>query len=147
MGDAVKGQKICANQQGVGCIKCHAVQGNGGKIGPDLVGIATRYPKDELIRSVLEPSNRIASGYEVLTVVTTEGKVISGIMKQDSPAGVELLDDKGQPHKIAANDIEEKQKSSLSLMPNGLKDGLTLQDFADIVAYLESLKQAPEAKK
>jgi putative membrane-bound dehydrogenase-like protein len=146
-GDADKGQKIFSNMQGVACIKCHSVQGTGGKIGPDLVGIALRYPKDELIRSVLEPSNRIASGYEVLTVLTNDGKVVNGLIKSDSPDGVELLDALGNTHKIKAADIDEKQRGSVSLMPNGLKDGMSLQDFADIVAYLESLKQQPEVKK
>jgi hypothetical protein len=50
-------------------------------------------------------------------------------------------------HKIAASDIDEKSRSPVSLMPDGLKDGLTLEDFADIVAYLESLKQQPNGTK
>ena len=58
-GNAAKGKTIFDNPQGVGCIKCHAVSGTGGKVGPDLVGIGARYPKDELIRSILDLQEKI----------------------------------------------------------------------------------------
>lgn len=146
-GTPARGKVIFENPQGVACAKCHAVGGIGGKIGPDLIGIAARYQREELIRSVLEPSNRIANGYDVYVVVTNSGQVIHGLLKSESPDGVELLDAKGTVHKIATSDIDEKSRSPVSLMPNGLKDGLTLEDFADIVAYLDSLKQQPQESK
>lgn len=142
-GNVEAGRKIFANAQGVGCIKCHSVDKEGGKVGPDLTGIAIKYPRAELIRSVLEPSNRIASGYDTTTVVTDEGKVITGLLKSETPQELELLLADGKSAKVSIDSIEERQKSSLSLMPNGLKDGMTLEDFASIVAYLESLKQPP----
>ncbi len=145
-GDAERGGKIFANPQGVACVKCHAVSGTGGKVGPDLVGIGARYPRDELMRSILEPSNRIANGYDVMTVVTNDGKSLTGILKLDSPEAVELMTVEGNQIRIPNDDIDEKLKSPVSLMPNGLKDGLTLQDFADITAFLESLKQSPAMK-
>ena len=145
-GDAERGGKIFANPQGVACVKCHAVGGTGGKVGPDLVGIGVRYNRDELMRSILEPSNRIANGYDVMTVVTNDGKSITGILKLDSPEAVELMTVEGKQIRIPNDDIDEKLKSPVSLMPNGLKDGMTLQDFADIVAFLESLKQPPVMK-
>lgn len=145
-GDADRGGKIFANPQGVACVKCHAVSGTGGKVGPDLIGIGARYPRDELMRSILEPSNRIANGYDVMTVITNDGKSLTGILKLDSPEAVELMTVEGKQIRIPNADIDEKLKSPVSLMPNGLKDGMTLQDFADIVAYLESLKQPPATK-
>lgn len=139
-GDADRGKKIFDNPQGVGCVKCHAVGGTGGKVGPDLVGIGARYPREELVRSILEPSSRIANGFDTGVVSTADGKVITGVLKLDSPEAVELMLADGKLVRIAAADIDEKSRSPVSTMPNGLKDGLTLQDFADIVAYLEKLK-------
>ncbi len=141
-GDALNGQKIFENPKGVGCVKCHAVSGVGGKVGPDLVGIGARYPKDELIRSILEPSARIANGFDTAIIETKDGRVITGVLKLDSPEAVELMTNEGKTIRIPADEIEDKARSPVSTMPNGIKDGLTLQDFADIVAYLESLKQA-----
>ncbi len=139
-GNAIRGQEIFNNKEGVGCIKCHAVAATGGKVGPDLLGIGVRYPKDELIRSILEPSARIANGYDTGIILSADGQVITGIIKLDSPEAVELMTADGKTVRIAADDIEKFNRSPVSTMPNGIKDGLTLQDFADIVAYLESLK-------
>jgi hypothetical protein len=68
---------------------------------------------------------------------------LQGIVKSDGPAGVELFTAEAKKLTIPAAEIESKQQTNLSLMPNGLKDGMTLEDFCDIVAYLESLKDAP----
>src|SRR5262245_31886653 len=64
-GKPASGRRLFADLKGVACINCHSVAGEGGKVGPDLAGIAAKYPRDELIRSVLEPSNRIADGYQM----------------------------------------------------------------------------------
>jgi putative membrane-bound dehydrogenase-like protein len=140
-GDAVRGQKLFADIKGIGCLKCHAVGGQGGMVGPDLIGVGAKYPREELIRSVLEPSNRVADGFRATTIITAEGKVLQGLVKSDTDAGLELLDAEGKLISIPADQIDERETSNLSLMPNGLKDGMTLEDFANIVAYLESLKQ------
>ncbi|HVW02339.1 MAG TPA: c-type cytochrome, partial [Planctomycetaceae bacterium] len=144
-GNPERGRSLFADTKGIGCIKCHAVGGEGGKIGPDLTGVGAKYPREELMRSVLEPSNRIAMGYEMTTIVTVDGRVINAIVKSETAEEIELADAEGKIIKLKPDDIDERVKSNLSMMPNGLKDGLTLQDFADIIAYLESLKQSAPA--
>jgi putative heme-binding domain-containing protein len=141
-GNAEKGKQIFNDMKGVGCVKCHAVAGVGAKIGPDLVGIGSKYPREELIRSVLEPSNRVAESYAVTNIVTDAGQVLSGLVQSENETELDLVDAAGKVTKIKKSEIEERNKTSVSLMPNGLKDGLTLADFADVIAYLESLKQA-----
>jgi putative heme-binding domain-containing protein len=68
--------------------------------------------------------------------------VLSGIVQSENETELELVDANGKVTKIQKDSIEDRQKTSVSLMPNGLKDGMTLADFADVIAYLESLKQA-----
>ena len=142
-GNAEKGAELFFAKDGVGCVKCHSVGDRGeAKVGPNLLGVGAKYAREELIRSVLEPSNRIVSGYELTIVVTTAGKVVQGILKSESDAGVELTQNDGTVILIPKPEIDEQQRSALSAMPNGLEKGMTLADFADIVAYLESQKQA-----
>lgn len=141
-GDAARGRKFFENTQGAACVKCHAVSGVGGKVGPDLVGIGSKYPREELIRSILEPSQRIANGYDTGVVMTADGTVVTGVLKLESPEAVELMTADGKNVRIADDEIEDFKRSPLSSMPNGIQEGMTLQDFADIVAYLESLKIA-----
>lgn len=149
-GDTGRGRQVFADLKGVGCSRCHAVRGEGAalNLGPDLAGVGSRYPRAELIRSVLDPSNRIIDGYELTVVTTTAGRVEQGILKSQTREKLVLLTAEGQTIELRADQIEEQRKSKLSPMPAGLVDGMTLQDFADLIAYLESLKDAgPPATK
>jgi putative membrane-bound dehydrogenase-like protein len=140
-GDDLRGLALFNDLKGVACVKCHAVKGQGGKIGPDLLGVGAKYPREELIRSVLEPSARVAESFQVQTIVTDEGTILTGVVKSENEKDVELVDANGKSTVVPKDAIEERTRSTVSLMPNGLKDGMSLQDFADIVAFLESLKQ------
>ena len=139
-GDAARGKTLFFDMKGVGCVKCHAIAGQGSKVGPELSNIGAKYPREELIRSVLEPSNRVAEAFRVTTALLADGSVKQGIIKTDNDQVLELIDVEGKTISIPKADIDEHKTSNLSLMPNGLKDGLTVQDFADVIGYLESLK-------
>jgi putative heme-binding domain-containing protein len=145
-GDPARGKALFVDAKGIGCIKCHAVAGQGGAVGPDLTGIATRYSKDELIHSVLYPSAKIFSGYEPTIVATADGKVVTGIVKSEDTETIVLEDAEAVKHTIAKKEIEERKTSDVSLMPNGLAEGLTREDFADLVGYLETLRDPAPAK-
>jgi putative membrane-bound dehydrogenase-like protein len=140
-GDADRGQKLFADTKGLACIKCHAVEGIGGAVGPDLAGIGLKYKRDELMTSVLEPSKVIAQGYETVVVSMKSGKTLTGVFKGETADAIRLADADGKVHTIAKSDIEEKSFSPVSMMPNGLSDGMTLQDFADVIAFLEARRE------
>lgn len=140
-GDAVRGEKLFFDLKGVACAKCHAIAGKGGVVGPDLAGIALRYKKADLITSVLEPSKQIANGYETHVITMNNGNVLTGIFKGDDGETVTLMDAEGKVHKLAKKEIDEKRITPISTMPNGLSDGMTLQDFADLIAYLEARRE------
>jgi putative heme-binding domain-containing protein len=146
-GDAERGRKLFMDQKGLACVKCHAIAGQGGKVGPDLAGIALRYKKEDLMTSILEPSKVIANGYETHIITTTSGSVISGVFKGDDGDSITIMDADGKEHKIAKKDIDERRVSPISTMPNGLADGMTLQDFADLVAFLEARKEELKAPR
>lgn len=142
-GDAAAGQQLFFAERGVGCYKCHKVAGRGSDIGPDLSGIGAKYGREELIRSVLEPSNRVAEAFQVTTILTTDGELLQGIVKTDTDQFIELVDVQGKVQRVELAEVDVRERTPLSLMPNGLKDGLTLEGFADIIAFLESLKAPP----
>ncbi len=74
-GKAERGKALFSDLKGVACIKCHAVAGQGGAVGPELGGVGVKYPREELITSVLYPSQRISSGYEPVILATADGRV------------------------------------------------------------------------
>ena len=91
---------------------------------------------------MLFPSAKIFSGYEPVVVATTDGKVLTGILKSDTPEALEIQDAEAKRIKIAKADIDERKTSDVSLMPNGIVEGISAQDFADLIAYMETLKDA-----
>ncbi len=140
-GDADRGQKLFLDAKGLACAKCHAVSGKGGAVGPDLAGIALKYNREDLMTSVLEPSKVIAQGYETINIFTKSGKALTGVFNGETADAIRFADADGKEHLVPKTDIEEKSFSPVSVMPNGLNDGMSLQDFADVIAYLDARKE------
>jgi putative heme-binding domain-containing protein len=144
-GDAARGQKLFADEQRVACAKCHSVNGKGAKAGPDLFAVGDRFSRRDLIDAVLTPSATIADGYGTILVETKSGEEYQGTLKQVTDAGVELMGGDGKVIRIAAGDIQEQRGSLVSLMPEGLQAGLSVEEFTDLIEYLVSLKEAAHA--
>ena len=143
-GDARAGEAIFFDPKGIGCAKCHAADGRGAaSIGPDLTGLALKYDKAEIVRSVLEPSNRIATGYQPVTLATRDGKVHAGLVRSESESEIELADAGANVTRFPLAEVEERRVGGPSVMPAGLADSLTPVEFADLISYLTSLKSAP----
>ena len=144
-GDADKGRTIF--QGAIGCATCHKAGGKGGDIGPDLTGVAAKYNRAALVESVLYPSRQILDGYASSMVDTKEGESYTGFIRDENARELILLDAAGARHTIAKDQISSRSQSSLSLMPEGLQVGLSLADFSDLIAYLDSLKEKPLGAK
>jgi putative membrane-bound dehydrogenase-like protein len=141
-GSASRGRRLFADLKGLACVKCHAVGKEGGAVGPELSSVGAKYPRDELIAAVLYPSAKISSGYEPAILALADGRILTGIVRGETPEAVEIQDAEAKLLRIKKDEIEERKRSDVSLMPNGLAQGLSTQDFADLIAYLETLKSA-----
>ena len=97
--------------------------------------------------SVLEPSKVIAQGYETIIVTTDQGITLTGVFKGETADAVSLADKDGKLVNVPKKEIDARKFSPVSTMPNGLNDGMTLQDFADVIAFLEARKEAQIAPK
>jgi putative heme-binding domain-containing protein len=139
-GSAARGRVLFSDPKGLACIKCHAVGKDGGAVGPELSSVGAKYPRDELITSVLYPSAKISSGFEPTTFALADGRVLTGIVRTETAGVVEIQDVDAKLVRISKDQIEDRKRSDVSLMPNGLAEGLSPRDFADLIAYLETLK-------
>jgi putative heme-binding domain-containing protein len=145
-GDAARGRKLFEDEAGTGCIRCHSVGGKGGSIGPDLSATGSQFSRELLIESILQPSRAIREGYQVYTIKTRRGDWFDGLHKGENDASVMLLDSAGTLHTIPKTDIVSQRASAVSLMPEGLQNGLSLEEFADLIAYLQTLKSQGRAR-
>ena len=141
-GDPKRGEAIFFDLKGVGCARCHTVAGQGtAAIGPDLTGLAAKYDRAEVIRSVLDPSNRIATGYQPVIVATRDGTVETGVVRAESDSTLELADAEARITRIPKSDIEVRRVGNISVMPVKLVERLSPPDFADLISFLLSQKQ------
>jgi putative heme-binding domain-containing protein len=137
-GDAKLGSRLFVRQA---CVACHTVKQGETLKGPYLGGISARYKRHELAESVLKPSAKIAQGFEAQWFQTAQGLIVEGFVVRESGSEVELRTNTGAAAVIAKDDIEDRGKRDVSVMPDGLVNKLTAEEVAAILAYLESLKQ------
>ena len=138
-GDPGRGQRIFYSERAT-CSSCHAHEGQGKDIGPDLTAIATKYDRAQLLDQILNPSAAIAFGYDTYVVRTEDGLIYSGFLLAEAEDLV-LKDTQGLRHIIPTSEIEVRKKQSLSVMPEGVALDLQAQEVADLLAFLTAPEQ------
>ncbi len=135
-GDAARGKKLFMSDA-LGCAKCHAATPNaasGG--GPSLADAGKRFTTAYLVESVLAPSRVISPVFKATTIVTTNGKTLTGLVITDTAEKVELLLPNTQKQTVLKADIEERKPADVSAMPGGIVK--TIEELRDVLAYLAS---------
>ena len=124
-GDPDKGRAVFFRTGPNSCASCHRVQGQGQWIGPDLSTIGTKYGKDELLRSILNPSAAIGYNYRSIVLALTDGRVVTGLPVEETPDRLVIKTADGQRVVIRPGDVEDRKTSDVSLMPEGLAQTMT----------------------
>ena len=123
------------------CLLCHTVEGQGRHVGPDLSGIASR-PKEALLVDILDPSRQVSPDFINYSLMTTDGKRVSGFIVSETTAGTTLRRAGEADDTVLRSQIKELRAEGKSLMPEGLEQGLTPQDMTDLLSFL----QKPEGR-
>ncbi|MDP1798775.1 MAG: c-type cytochrome [Planctomycetaceae bacterium] len=143
-GDAMKGEaafkKVCA--------QCHKLYGDGAEVGPDIT-LNGRNDYTQLLSNVFDPSLVIGAGYRSFTVITQGGRVINGLLVEESPQRIVLKVQGGKQEIIPRDDIDEFKVSEISLMPEQLEKQLSPQEIIHLFAYitLDKPPRDPSAKR
>ena len=132
-GDSVRGGAIFTER---GCQTCHS---GTTALGPDLVGVTSRFSISDLFDAIIYPSRQVAPAYQTTAFQTRSGQSFTGVAVFDSAEGVLLQTGATTTVRLAESDITSRQPSNLSLMPSGLLAGLKASDLADLYSYLKSL--------
>lgn len=137
-GDAARGRLIFQLPT-LQCSTCHRVQEGKETLGPDLSKIGAKYPRTQLLESLLDPSRTIDPKYGASILQTKSGDVLSGIVVSQTDQEL-VLRDAEKETKLPLGSIERRVPQQKSLMPEALLQHLTAQEAADLLAYLESLR-------
>ena len=130
------------------CAQCHKIYGEGAEVGPDIT-LNGRNDFNQLLSNVFDPSLVIGAGYRSFTVLTNGGRVLNGLLVEDSPQRVVLKVQGGKQEVVARDDIDEFKVSEISLMPEQLEKQLKPQEIADLFAFisLDRHPSDPSARK
>jgi putative membrane-bound dehydrogenase-like protein len=134
-GDAAAGRRLFTQ---AGCAACHTTAAGEPEKGPHLGGIFSRYSKAEVIESILRPAARVAQGFATQSFTTTDKRQFTGFVVREGQDEVVVRDLAGTETTLRKNEIAARTPREGSVMPAGLVDTLTLQEFASLLTFLES---------
>ena len=142
-GDPDRGGELFVHASGVTCRKCHTIDRQGGKIGPDLSSIGRQLRPAEILENIVTPSKKTDPEYAHWLVATTRGTVDAGLLIRQSDSQIVLRDADGKDKTIPREHIDFMRQQPKSIMPEMLLNDLTAQQAADLLAFLQSRKGDP----
>ncbi|MEP7143452.1 MAG: PVC-type heme-binding CxxCH protein [Ferruginibacter sp.] len=123
------------------CASCHKRGQTGNNIGPELTTIGKKFDKTGLLDAIINPSAAVMAAYEPWLINTKDGESFFGFIVSENKQAIIIKDVTGKIHPIPLDKISSKQKQSKSLMPEPGLRGLTGQELADVVKFLQSGKE------
>ena len=137
-GDEKRGETVFHRAE-LGCTACHAANGVGGAIGPNLSALGTAQPVDFIVGAILEPQKEIKEGYSSISVTTKDGEEYQGYFIRENRDELVLRDVLQNKEVRVRRDKVAERRENGSVMPGGLADSLTRAEFRDLVRYLSEL--------
>ena len=134
-GDAAKGKAVFSTL----CLSCHSVGGQGGQVGPVLNG-AGASGVEALLRNILTPNAAMEAGYRAFRVELKDGDVLDGILISRDKDSIVLRRPNSEDTRLSVTGVRRADFTKMSMMPEGLLEGLGEKDVADLFAYLGTLK-------
>jgi len=137
IGNPHRGQTVFRNL----CAQCHTIYGEGGAVGPDITANG-RASFEQLLSNVFDPSLVIGPAYQVTTVVTKDGRNLTGLIAEDNEQRIVVRMPGEGEETVPRNNVKYTRVSKLSMMPEGLEASLDRKDLSDLFAFL-SLDKPP----
>ncbi len=138
-GDADKGRVVFLNGR-TACSACHTVNGQGGRVGPELSKIGSIRAPADLLESVVYPSATIVRGYEPYIVQTKDGRSFTGLLAHETADAVFLTTADRSEVRVGRAAIDSIAPGKQSIMPAGLEGRMSREELRDLIAFLRSLK-------
>ncbi len=135
-GDVTRGRQVYDNQGT--CGKCHKVQGEGGRLGPDLTDVGNQLDPVELRRALTDPDETVDPRWWTMRVTLADGSVVEGLRMNEDTFTLRIIDNDENLWQFVKNDVQSTARIKTSTMP--AVQSLTVSELDDLVAYLFSLR-------
>jgi len=136
-GDAAAGKQIFTRQ---GCVACHALENSGPSLGPFMGQIGSIMDRQQIATAIVRPNDTISQGFQTARLKTDDGQVHVGFVTESNTDEIVLRDMTGKVTRVDAKTVTDEQHLPTSMMPPGLANALSLEEFASLVAFLEAQK-------
>jgi putative heme-binding domain-containing protein len=139
-GDAKRGRQLFFNTSGILCHSCHQINGEGKDVGPDLSHIAKKLGRPQLLENLIDPSKTIEDKYTNYALQTVDGRAATGLLIERTAQFVAVKDAQSKVLRVPVSEVEVLEAQKKSLMPDFLLRDMTIEQAADLLAYLASLQ-------
>lgn len=136
-GNPALGKKLFVQQ---GCFACHSINKNEPMKGPFMGQIGAIMTRQQIAESILKPNASISQGFSTVQITTKDKKSIMGFITGESADKIVLRDITGGVHSFDTKDIRERKELETSMMPSGLANSLSYEEFASLITYLSQQK-------
>src|SRR5690554_211701 len=137
-GDPIAGKSIFLQQ---GCNACHSIEKGEALKGPYMGQIGSIMSRQQIAESILKPNASISQGFASVLVSTKDGRSYMSFVTAESAERVVLRDITGAAHTINTEDIQKREELETSMMPAGLANSLSYEEFASLITYLSQQKE------
>jgi putative heme-binding domain-containing protein len=120
------------------CATCHVLEGAGAAVGAEL-GSVRDQGREAIMLNILDPNREINPKFLTYAITTNEGRVITGMITEETPNNITIRQADGAAVPISRVDIDEMESTGMSYMPEGLESQLDHQAMADLLSYIMSI--------
>lgn len=136
-GKAAAGEKLFWEKGN--CGQCHRVGTRGSGLGPDLSRAGRQRSLAFLRESIVSPDADVTRGYATVTVVTRDGKKITGVERGFDNFSAQLMDLSGHFYSFQKDEVMSAQREYRSLMPSNYSRRFTPAELDDLLAFMATL--------
>ncbi|WP_080057395.1 DUF7133 domain-containing protein [Spirosoma aerolatum] len=137
-GNSALGKTLFTQQ---GCVACHSLSKTEPMKGPFMGQIGSIMTREQIAESILKPNASISQGFATVLITAKGGKSYTGFVTEESSNRVVLRDITGQVYTIKASDIVSRKEMENSMMPTGLVNALSYEEFASLITFLSQQKK------
>ncbi|WP_111629315.1 DUF7133 domain-containing protein [Larkinella arboricola] len=137
-GNAQLGRQIFNTNSTAQCVRCHAINGQGGAVGPSLTRIGNTLTREQILQALIEPSARLAPGFGMVSLTLKDGQTVSGILAEETQHELILKTSEAEPLKVPLSRIDKRENLPSSMPPMGYI--LSKREIRDVVEFLANLK-------
>jgi putative heme-binding domain-containing protein len=137
-GDPATGRKLFTKQ---GCVACHSLSRNEVMKGPFMGQIGSIMNREQIAESILKPNASISQGFASVMITTKGDKTYMGFVSEESAEKLVIRDITGQVNTIKVANITSRKEMETSMMPPGLANELSYEEFASLITFLSQQKK------